>query len=134
VRIDSQTTAIVTGASAGIGRAVAGELAARGATFGLLARSRERLEPLAEELPGDHIVLVADIGKRAAVQKAADRFAQRTGGPDLVFANAGIAHYGPFADVPLELAEEMIDVTVRGRGGDRAARPSAGLDPRLAAW
>ena len=114
MRIDSQTTAIVTGASAGIGRALARELAARGVTVGLVARGRERLEQLAEELPGDHIVLAADIAKRAAVQKAADRFAKRTGGPDLVFANAGIAHYGPFADVPLELAEEMVDVNVRG--------------------
>ncbi len=112
--IDSQTTAIVTGASAGIGRALAAELAARGATVGLVARRRERLEQLAAELPGDHLVLAADVTKRAAVQKAAERFAKRTGGPDLVFANAGIAHYGPFADVELELAEEMIDVNVRG--------------------
>ena len=50
----------------------------------------------------------------AAPQQAIDRFAKRTGGPDLVCANAGIAHYGPFADVELELAEEMIDVNVRG--------------------
>ncbi|MDX6584022.1 MAG: hypothetical protein QOI10_3206 [Solirubrobacterales bacterium] len=114
MRIDRQSTAIVTGASAGIGRALAVELAARGVRVGLIARRRERLEELAAELDGDHLVLACDVSKRAAVQRAIDRFAKKAGGPDLLFANAGIAHYGPFADVALELAEEMIDVNVRG--------------------
>jgi NADP-dependent 3-hydroxy acid dehydrogenase YdfG len=115
VRIGSETTAIVTGASAGIGRALATELAARGATVGLLARRRERLDELVAELPGDgHLALAADVSKRGATQRAVDRFVKRTGSLDLLFANAGIAHYGPFADVELELAEEMIDVNVRG--------------------
>ena len=112
--IAADTTAIVTGASAGIGRALAIELASRGATVGLLARGRDKLEALADELPGDHLVLAADVGRRAAVRDAVDRFAKRRGGPDLVFANAGIAHYGPFADTELELAEEMVSVNVNG--------------------
>jgi NADP-dependent 3-hydroxy acid dehydrogenase YdfG len=114
MRIGSETTAIVTGASAGIGRALAVELAARGATVGLLARRRERLDELAAELPGEHLVLAADVAKRRQTRAAIDRFAKRAGGPDLLFANAGIAHYGPFADAEIELAEEMIDVNVRG--------------------
>jgi NADP-dependent 3-hydroxy acid dehydrogenase YdfG len=114
MRIDSQTSALVTGASAGIGRALATELAHRGVTVGLVARRRERLDQIAAELPGESVVLAADITKRSALQEAIDGFATRTGGPDLLFANAGIAHYGPFADVDLALAEEMIDVNVRG--------------------
>ena len=114
MRIDSATTAIVTGASAGIGRALATELAARGVAVGLLARSRERLEELAATLGGGAVAVVADVREREATQRAIDGFVERTGGLDLVFANAGIAHYGPFADVELELAEEMIDVNVRG--------------------
>lgn len=114
MRVGPETTAIVTGASAGIGRALAAELTARGATVGLLARRRELLGQLAEELGEGAIALVADVSKRKGVARAIDRFAARTGGPDLVVANAGIAHYGPFADVDLDLAEEMVDVNVRG--------------------
>jgi short-subunit dehydrogenase len=114
MRIDAQSSAIVTGASAGIGRALAVELAGRGVRLGLIARRRERLEALAAEIGGDHSVLPCDVSERADLQRAIDGFAAQTGGPDLVFANAGIAHYGPFADVDLALAEEMIDVNVRG--------------------
>lgn len=114
MRVESGATAIVTGASAGIGRALAGELAARGVRVGLLARRRDRLEALADELPGEHLVLAADVAKRAATTRAIERFAKRFGGPDLLFVNAGIAHYGPFADVDLELADEMVAVNVSG--------------------
>ncbi len=114
MRIERGSTAIVTGASAGIGRALAVELAARGVTVGLLARRRDRLEALAAELDGEHLPLVVDVGKRPATTRAIDRFAKRFGGPDLLFANAGIVHYGPFADVDIELAEQMVEVNVSG--------------------
>ena len=111
-------TAIVTGASAGIGRALARRLADAGVRVGLLARRRERLEELAAELPrppeGDHLVLAADVSKRRPVERAVERFVKRTGSLDLFFANAGVAHYGPFVDVDLERAEEMVRVNVLG--------------------
>jgi 3-oxoacyl-[acyl-carrier protein] reductase len=118
VKIEVGTPAIVTGASRGIGRATATALAARGARLGLMARGREGLTALAEELgpspAGDHVVLAADIGQKGAVTRAVDRFATRAGGLDLLVANAGIAHYGPFVDLDLERAEEMVRINVLG--------------------
>jgi short-subunit dehydrogenase len=118
VKIEVGMPAIVTGASRGIGRATARALAARGARLGLIARRRDELQALAEELgpspSGDHLALAADVGQRSAVKRVVDRFAKRAGGLELLVANAGIAHYGPFADRDLELAEEMVRVNVLG--------------------
>ncbi len=118
MRIEPGTRAVVTGASRGIGRALCRALASRGARLGLMARGRERLEELAAELPestgGPHLPLVADVAKRGQVVRAVDRFAKRAEGLDLVVANAGVAHYGPFADTELEQAEEMVRINVLG--------------------
>jgi len=114
VRIEAGTRAIVTGASRGIGRATAGALAARGARVGLLARGREELERVAGELGGEHVVLPADIGERADVEVAVDEFVRQAGGLDLVVANAGIAHYAPFTELPIERAEEMVRINLLG--------------------
>ena len=115
MKIQPGTSAIVTGASRGIGRALATELAGRGARLGLLARDRDALEETAEALPGDdHVVLAGDISKRREVERAIERFAKRAEGIDILAANAGIAHYGPFAETDVARAEEMVRVNVLG--------------------
>ncbi len=114
MKVDNTTRALVTGASKGIGRALAEQLAARGATVGLLARSEADLTELAASLPGDHVVLACDVSDRAAVQSAVAKFVELAGGLDLVVANAGVAHYGPFTQVPVERAEEMVAINVLG--------------------
>ena len=108
------TRAFVTGASRGIGRALAGALAARGATLGLAARSTDELAALAAELPGEHHVLECDVSDAASTQAAIDGFAQRAGGLELLVANAGITHYGPFRDQPLDKALQMSQVNWHG--------------------
>lgn len=115
MRIEPGTRALVTGAGRGIGRALAQALAARGARVGLLARSEPELVALAAALPGEgHVPLPCDVGERPAVEAAVGRFAEATGGLDLVVANAGIAHYGPFRSQPIEHAEAMVRVNVLG--------------------
>jgi short-subunit dehydrogenase len=114
VRIEAGTRAIVTGASRGIGRATAIALGARGARLGLVARSREPLEQLARGLDGDPIVLPADVGERADVEAAVEEFVRQAGGLELVIANAGIAHYAPFTELPVERLEEMVRINLLG--------------------
>lgn len=114
MRIGSGTRALVTGASRGIGRALAQELAARGATVGLAARSVDDLTALAAELPGAHHVLVCDVALRESVQSAVDEFVAATGGLDLLIVNAGIAHYEPIATQDIETIERMTEVNWLG--------------------
>jgi short-subunit dehydrogenase len=109
MRIDATTRALVTGASRGIGLELARALAARGAAVGMLARTAETgdLGPRAVALP-------ADVGDRTAVEAAVARFVEEAGGLDLVIANAGIAHYGPFLAQDVELVEAMTRVNWLG--------------------
>lgn len=114
MRIVEGTRAFVTGASRGIGRALAQQLAARGATVGLAARSAEELDELAATLPGAHHALECDVATAASVQGAIEKFVARSGGIDLLVANAGITHYGPFREQSLQDAERMTAVNWLG--------------------
>lgn len=114
MQIGSGTRALVTGASRGIGRALAHELADRGATVGLAARSVGDLKVVAAELPGAHHVLVCDVALRESVQLAVDEFVAATGGIDLLIVNAGIAHYEPVADQDIATIELMTEVNWLG--------------------
>lgn len=106
MRIDATTRALVTGASRGIGRELVRALAARGATVGALARTSP------SDL--DAIALPADVGDREQVEAAVVRFVAEAGGLDLVVANAGIAHYEPFAAQDVERVERMTRVNWLG--------------------
>jgi short-subunit dehydrogenase len=114
MQITSGSRAFITGASRGIGRALAETLAARGVTVGLAARSIAELEELAARLPGEHHALTCDVADADAVQAAVDAFVERAGGLELLVANAGITHYGPFRDQPLEDARAMTEVNWNG--------------------
>ena len=83
----------ITGASSGIGAALAREYAARGASLGLLARRRELLAELAASLPHPerHRIYAADVTDREAVAAAAADFIAANGGADIVIASAGIS-------------------------------------------
>ena len=81
----------ITGASSGIGAALAREFAARGATLGLLARRGDALDTLIAQLPGRHRRYALDVTDRARLIEAARDFEQATGGTDVVIANAGIS-------------------------------------------
>jgi short-subunit dehydrogenase len=81
----------VTGASSGIGEALAREYAARGATLGLMARRKELLDKLAASLPVRCYVYAVDVTDARALAEAAADFTARVGCPDVVIANAGIS-------------------------------------------
>lgn len=81
----------ITGASSGLGAALARHYAGGGHTLGLLARRGERLEALASSLPGTHYLYVVDVCDRQALHAAAEDFIQRVGQVDIVIASAGIS-------------------------------------------
>lgn len=81
----------LTGASSGIGAALAAHYAARGARLGLVARRAEVLADLARRLPGDAATYVADVVDAPAMAAAARDFMARCGVPDIVIANAGVS-------------------------------------------
>jgi short-subunit dehydrogenase len=81
----------ITGASSGIGAALASEFAARGATLGLLARRGDLLDGLIARLPGRHLRFVVDVNDTVRLIAAAREFEAATGGADLVIANAGVS-------------------------------------------
>jgi len=100
--------ALITGASRGIGRAIATTLHADGVRLGLASRSGSDLGL------SDAIGLKADVRDREALARAAKATAERFGGIDILVVNAGVGAYGPFLDLDLEHLEEMIDVNVKG--------------------
>jgi NADP-dependent 3-hydroxy acid dehydrogenase YdfG len=100
--------ALVTGASRGIGAAVARALAAQGARLALASRSGDDLGVAAAVARPCDVRRPEDLEALAA--EAADRF----GGIDILVANAGVGAYGPFLDLPPDQLEEMIDVNVKG--------------------
>lgn len=127
MHLDDGTRALVTGASKGIGRAIAEALDARGVRLGLIARDLGGLERVASTLRGVPVLLRADVSVRSEVEEAVESFVAAAGGLELLVANAGLAHYGPFADMPTELAEEMVRVNALGT----VLTVKAGLDPML---
>jgi short-subunit dehydrogenase len=97
--------AVVTGASSGIGRAVARDFAKRGVRVAIVARSADRLDALVTELgPQRAASFPLDVTDRAAVQALPDRVKQRWGRLDILVNNAGANYRGPFLDrTPEEL-------------------------------
>lgn len=110
-------TAIVTGASSGIGAATARELARRGMRVALVARRRERLTELADEIAkagGVASVHACDVAERAAVEVAFREIESAQGGVDLLVNNAGYVKHTLFANHALDDIERMTRVNYLG--------------------
>jgi len=107
--------AIITGASSGIGAALARELSGRGWSLGLLARRNDLLDQLAGELKTPSVALAADVTDRDAVRDAVRRGAEALGGDfDLAVANAGISVPTWSTTFNVDDAERIIRVNVLG--------------------
>jgi NADP-dependent 3-hydroxy acid dehydrogenase YdfG len=100
--------ALVTGASRGIGRAVAQSLAAAGVSLGLASRSGDDLRL------DDVVARPCDVREPADLERIVTETVERFGRLDILVANAGVGAYGPFLELPPEHLEEMIDVNVKG--------------------
>ncbi|BCJ30058.1 SDR family NAD(P)-dependent oxidoreductase [Actinocatenispora sera] len=143
------TTALVTGASGGIGAALAEQLAARGAHLVLVARSTERLTALAEQLRAEHgvrtEVVSTDLTAPGAAEALRTELDRRGVRIDLLVNNAGMASAGRFAEIPAsrtrtELALDVCalvdlthaflpDMVRRGSGGVLNVASTAAFQP-----
>ena len=110
--------AIVTGASAGIGREAARKLAAEGADVALVARRAERLEEIADGIEADYDVTAlsvpTDVSEPDDVEAAVDRAVEAFGGLDVVVANAGIGAHGPVEELSYERFRQAMGVNIDG--------------------
>jgi hypothetical protein len=105
--------ALVTGASAGLGAEFARQLAARGCDLVLVARRRDRLEEVADEVrrSAAHVeVLVADLATDAGRTAVAARLASEEHPVDLLVNNAGFGAYGRFDELDLDTHRRMLEV------------------------
>jgi short-subunit dehydrogenase len=105
----------LTGASSGIGEALARHYAGRGATLGLFARRTDLLEKLKSSLGGTVETYAGDVRDLAALKAAASDFIVRHGVPDIVIGNAGVS-YGTDTETEADAAtfREILDVNVVG--------------------
>ena len=106
---------ILTGASSGIGEALARLYAARGATLGLVARRAELLERLKASLATPCETYARDVRDLGAMRSAAEAFIARHGVPDIVIANAGVS-YGTLTQIEedVETFRETLEINVMG--------------------
>lgn len=110
----SGSVAIITGASRGIGAAVARAAAARGARVGLIARSKADLEAVlgACEAPG--AIAAADVAERVEVEEAIASLERELGPTGILVNNAGIGSYGSVAGTEVEIFEKLMRVNYLG--------------------
>lgn len=104
--------AIITGASSGIGEALARVLAAEGYGLGLVARRADRLEAMRTDLPGPVWTRRIDVTEADAARRALDALLEEMGDVDLIVLNAGAGHTNPELD--WETERLSIDVNVLG--------------------
>ncbi|MBI3002146.1 MAG: SDR family NAD(P)-dependent oxidoreductase, partial [candidate division NC10 bacterium] len=109
--------AVITGASAGIGRATAAGLARAGVRLVLGARRRDRLEEGAQAIRaggGEALAVVGDVAEESQVDALVGRAVAAYGRLDLMVANAGIGYFARVEETPLEVAEDLWRVNVLG--------------------
>ena len=115
-RLDG-TVALVTGASSGIGEATARQLAAQGATVVVVARRKDRLEKLADDIQaagGEVLVLVADVSKQAEAIAVVEQAVKAYGRIDTLVNNAGVMLLGNIQGADTEEWDRMINVNLKG--------------------
>lgn len=99
---------LITGASMGIGEAIARLFATEGAKLALAARSLDKLQALSRELPTETIAICADMMKPEEIREMIEATVERFGRIDILINNAGVGLYSAFAEAPIEHIEHLV--------------------------
>lgn len=105
---------IVTGASSGIGLAMAWEFSQHGAKVALVARSVDKLEDLAARLPGESQAVGCDVSSQEQCKEMVEKVISRFGRIDVLINNAGLSMRAIFDDVDLSVIHKLMDVNFWG--------------------
>lgn len=112
-RLEDKNT-FITGASRGIGRAIAERFAAEGASVALAARSYDRLEELSDSINGEAVPLEVDVRNTDEVEAAVAEAIEALGPLDVVVSNAGVIHRADLVSTADEDMERLVDVNLQG--------------------
>ena len=111
----SGMTALVTGASGGLGSSIARSLSAQGARLALSGSNAAKLEAFAKELGGDHITLVCDLGNAEQVDQLVPRAVEALGGKlDILVNNAGVTRDNLAMRMKDEEWDQVITINLEG--------------------
>ncbi|HTX87490.1 MAG TPA: SDR family oxidoreductase [Bacteroidales bacterium] len=105
---------IITGASSGIGKALASECSRRGAKLVLGARNFSKLEQMKKELPGEVLVVETDVTREEDCRRLAEKAVEKFGRIDVLINNAGISMRALFSEVDLEVIRKLMDTNFWG--------------------
>ena len=107
-------TALITGASGGLGSAIARSLAAQGARLALSGSNQAKLEAFAKELGGDHVTLVCDLSNAEQVDQLVPRAVEALGQLDILVNNAGVTRDNLAMRMKDEEWDQVIKVNLEG--------------------
>ncbi len=114
----SKEIALITGASSGIGEALAGKFAGGGYDLVLVARSEDKLKQLADKLHSAHgnrvHVVPADLTQRAAAKKLLTALSEKNLEVEVLVNNAGVLEHGRFVNMPANTHQRLIDLNISG--------------------
>lgn len=110
----SGKVAVITGGNSGIGLASAQRLQQEGARVAISGRSRKTLEEAQKTLGKDALVVQADVAKLPEIDKLYSEVKKKFGKFDILFVNAGIATFSPFANFSEAAYDELFDINTKG--------------------
>jgi NAD(P)-dependent dehydrogenase (short-subunit alcohol dehydrogenase family) len=106
--------AVVTGGNSGIGLATAKRLQEEGARVAIAGRSKKTLDEAARTIGNDVVAVQADVAKLADIDKLYAEVSQKLGKIDVLFVNAGVAKFAPFAETTESAYDEQFDINIKG--------------------
>ncbi|HYS23558.1 MAG TPA: SDR family NAD(P)-dependent oxidoreductase, partial [Candidatus Eisenbacteria bacterium] len=106
--------AVVTGGNSGIGLASAKRLQEEGARVAIAGRSKKTLDEAVKTIGNGVVAVQADVAKLADVDKLYAEVSKKLGKIDILFVNAGVAKFAPFAETSESLYDENFDINTKG--------------------